>query len=700
MSLTTVMRTANSGMMAAQTGLRAVSDNIANVNTPGYVRKTVDQAAISVNGIGMGVEVTGLRRVTDQYLQLANLTASSDTGRWAAVSRYTDNAQSLFGDPSGKNYFFSRLDDIWSAFGAAANDPSSSLLRSQALTQVGDFFTEASRINAQLDELRNTVDGQVVSDVARSNDLLTQITRLNSDITRANLSGGDASGAENIQSQLVNELATLMNVQVQARPNGGVNLRSTEGVLLAGDSAATLVYNRTDTTRGYLSVSPLGGVGLPQPIQVTGGDIRGLLDLRDDKLPGMADQLGEFTARAAEQINRAHNTGAASPAPSSLTGRDTGLDSATAASGFTGQASVAIVNAAGVATTTVAIDFTAGTLSVNGGPTTATSAATFVTDLNAALGAAGGASFANGKLTISAANGDGVAIDEGTSMKAGRAFSHFYGLNDLVRSGGMITYETGLAATDPHGFTPGSTVTFRLAQADGKPLRDVVVTMPALTTIQDLLNSLNSPTAGVGVYGSFALDAKGALSFTGPPPVNANISVVTDTTSRLTGGASFSQMFGVGLQERGGRTQHLMVDPVIQGNPMNLAFAKLDLSVAPGQPNLRPGDGRGALALSQAGDTPAGFAAAGALGPVTMTVSRYATEFGGSVGRDAKAAEVRQQAAEAVQTEATARLQSVEGVNLDEELVRLNTYQQAFNASARMIQAAKDLFDILANIVT
>jgi flagellar hook-associated protein 1 FlgK len=41
----------------------------------------------------------------------------------------------------------------------------------------------------------------------------------------------------------------------------------------------------------------------------------------------------------------------------------------------------------------------------------------------------------------------------------------------------------------------------------------------------------------------------------------------------------------------------------------------------------------------------------------------------------------------------------VEGVNIDEELVRLTTYQQAFNASARMIQASKDLFDILSNIV-
>jgi flagellar hook-associated protein 1 FlgK len=82
-----------------------------------------------------------------------------------------------------------------------------------------------------------------------------------------------------------------------------------------------------------------------------------------------------------------------------------------------------------------------------------------------------------------------------------------------------------------------------------------------------------------------------------------------------------------------------------------------------------------------------------------MTVQRYASEFGGAIGRGAAAAETRKSSSEAVANEATQRRQSVEGVNLDEELVNLTTYQQAFSASARMIQAASDLFDELLKIV-
>ena len=55
--------------------------------------------------------------------------------------------------------------------------------------------------------------------------------------------------------------------------------------------------------------------------------------------------------------------------------------------------------------------------------------------------------------------------------------------------------------------------------------------------------------------------------------------------------------------------------------------------------------------------------------------------------------------ADAVSAEADNRRQSVEGVNLDEELVNLTTYQQAFNASARMIQAVGELYDVLLGIV-
>lgn len=696
MSLTAMLKTASSGLNAAQMNLRVTSDNVANVNTPGYVRKKVDQSPLVVGGQGMGVDIQGVSRITDQYLQLASLTSSSESSRWSVVSRYLDNAQSLFGNPATESYYFSRLDEIFNAFASAADDPSSSLLRSQAISNVEDFLSETNRINQQFSELGETVDAEISASINRANDLLAQINQLNADISRAKLTNGDASGSENIQSQLVDELATLMNVRVALKPNGGVTVRSAEGILLAGDGkAATLSYNRTDSTKGYIAVEPEGGVGFAQPIKVEGGEIRGLLDLRDTTLPAMADQLGEFVSRAAEQINAAHNKSTSAPAPNSLTGRDTGLDLPTAVGGFTGRTTVAVLDKDGLVQNTVEIDFDTMTMSPGG----AFTAANFLTDLNGALGGAATASFVNGKLSLTGAGDNRIAIDEGTSAKSGKGFSHFFGLNDLIRSEGMMTYETGLKPTDPHGFTAGETISFNLAAADGKPIREVSIAVPAGGTMADLLAALNNPATGVGMNGQFSLDAKGALTFKGTPPQNATLSVTQDLTSRGAGGPSMSQLFGLGVVERSGRAGRLSVDPAIAQDPMKLGLATLDLSVAAGQPAITAGDGRGARLLAAAGDVTTSFAAAGELGAVTMTLTRYASEFGGSIGRQAEAAETRMNAADAVTTEALARRQAVEGVNVDEELVNLTTYQQAFNASARMIQAARELFDVLTNMI-
>lgn len=701
MSLNVALQSATSGLQAAQAALTAVSDNIANVNTPGYVRKQVVQTPMVVNGAGAGVTVQGVQRITNQYLASASMTASGDASRYSVVSEFLDNAQSLFGDPAAADYFFNMPDQISSAFASAANDPSSTLARGQALGAVTNFLDQADRINTQITTLATTVRSSIGDDVNQVNSLLSQIDKLNTDISRAKLSGGDSSGSENIQDQLLNQLSALMNVKVSSRDTGGVNVRSSEGALLAGGGAATLTYNSGANTPGYITATTYGGASAAQPIVIGSGAIRGLLDLQNTTLPGLSDQLGEFVSRAAQDLNAASNAATASPPPSSLTGRNTGLDLPTAVSGFSGTSTVAITNAAGVVQQKVAIDFTGGTMSVNGGAATAFTPATFLAQLNAGLGAQGTATFAGGSLTISANGANGVAFDAGTSQKANQSFPQFFGMNDLIQSTAYATYDTGLKSTDANGFTPGGQLTLQVSNPNGNPLSTVVVTVPpaGMPAMSDLVNALNNAATGVGLYGSFTLDAQGALSFSGNPPQNAQITVAADTTQRGAGGASMSQLFGIGQAVRSARAGAYQVNPIMAADPTKVPLGTLDLSVAAGQSSIAPGDGTGALALSQAGNVATLFKAAGSLGNISLTVAGYAAQFGGSIGRDSATAASQSTSAAAVQSEADARRQSVEGVNIDEELVKLTTFQQAYTANARMIQATKELFDVLNSLI-
>jgi flagellar hook-associated protein 1 FlgK len=702
MSLNAIMSTANSGMQAAQTGLRVVSDNIANVNTAGYVRKTVSQSNLISNGMGVGVNIDAIKRATDRFLQSASLNAVSESSRAQALATAMDSAQNLFGDPSGDNSYFSTLDDILSSFSKSADDPSSTLLRTQALTRVDDFLSESGRITSSLSAMGKDADNRISTDIDRVNELLKQINGLNADITRSQVAGADATGSENVQSGLIDELSTLMNIQVSQRSNGGVVVRSTEGLSLAGDGAAVVSYQKSSTATGFLQVIQANGTDTPVALKISSGELKGLMDLRNTELPALTDQLGEFVSRAAEELNRASNAASSVPAPAALSGRNTGLDEATALDHFTGKTTIAITDSSGVIQRRVEIDFDAGSMTVNGAAGPSFNNTDFIAQLNTALGGQGTAGFAGGILSLSAAGTGGVAIaDDPTnpSSKAGKGFSHFFGLNDIIQSNGYSPYETGLTAADPHGFTTGDVISLRLTDVEGGRIRDVNVTIPAGGTMQDLLDSLNARNGGVGVYGSFSLDPKGQMSFTSNNGSPVTLSVVSDGTARGTGGPSITELFGVGPTERATRGERFSVNQAMEQNPNRLPFAKLNLLAAAGTTSLSVGDGQGALGLAKAGDTTLKFSAAGGSAAATTSLLRYAADFGGLIARKAAAAESAKDSSASVALEVNTQRQSQEGVNLDEELINLTTYQQAFNASARLIQATKDMFDVLTNIV-
>ena len=114
---------------------------------------------------------------------------------------------------------------------------------------------------------------------------------------------------------------------------------------------------------------------------------------------------------------------------------------------------------------------------------------------------------------------------------------------------------------------------------------------------------------------------------------------------------------------------------------------------------LAPGDGRGALELEAAGTTPRAFADAGGLTGQVTSISDYAARLAGHAGVRAEALSAAKAAAESVREEVRERRMSEEGVNLDEELVKMTTYQQAYAAASRVITAARDLYDIVLNMV-
>jgi len=704
MSLNSIMNIATSGLKTAQAQLRVTADNIANVDTPGYIRKVADQSAAVTNGYGAGVDVTRVRLATDRFLQAASLSAGADAARQTVRYELYDQIQNQFGDPSSDSNFFAQVDKLFASYATLAESPTSSAGRQDTIYKTQAIFNQASGIASQIQSARQEADGRLQSAIETVNPLLEQIAKLNKTIASGSVTNEDVTGAQNAQLGLINELSKYMDVKVEARSNGGVTLRTNAGTTLVGEGAATLSYQSAGTVDATAAFSDImitepSGTRWPLLDGVSSGQIRGLIEIRDVDAPAAAARLGELTAKLADELNRAHNANSSVPAPTTLAGRNTGQSLENALTGFAGTTTITAVDAAGVVQASARIVFSGGTMTINGAAADPT---TFLSVLNAQMGGAATASFSDGKLQLDGAGGNGVAIaDDATSpsAKGGRGFSHWFGLNDLVSTTTPSFYETGLTLASQHGFDPGESLTLRVSGQSGSRQRDITVSVPAGTgTMGEMLGALNDPITGVGRYGSFSLDAAGKLAFKAYDPSATTLSVVNDNTTQDPSGVSMSQLFGLG--ETGAtRAGAYTVRSDIQRDPGKLALAQLNLSAAAGAPALSKSDGRGGLVLGDVGKKNVAFGAAGGNSGGTKTLSSYAADFAGEIGGKASAAKTRSETANALAKEADSRRTSAEGVNMDEELVNMTTFQQAYNASARLIQASKDMYDVLIGIL-
>ena len=216
-------------------------------------------------------------------------------------------------------------------------------------------------------------------------------------------------------------------------------------------------------------------------------------------------------------------------------------------------------------------------------------------------------------------------------------------------------------------------------------------------TWDDLLSALNATGTGLGDYGAFSRDpATGKISFAANP--RFQVTLTADTTLRGSTGVSFSALNGLSPTWTAGRALSVNVNDLVSADPARLAVGKPDINAALGTKIIEGGDNRGAAALVNARDSIRPFSAAGALTPQRTTLGIYASRLGGEAGRLASDAKRNADGAQAVATAASDRRSQVESVNMDDELVKMTTYQNAYAASARVIQAATQMLDVLINL--
>ena len=701
MSLNSILNTATSGLQTNQTALRVTSNNIANVNTEGYHRRLVDFGPRMTAGALTGVTIDQIRRIADEFLARESNSSAGALGRAEVLNSFFDRAQDLIGSLNGGSSLDSRISSAMQALSQLSVDPSSIARRNAALSSIAGTLSAISNIASNIQGLRQDANTQLKTNVGNVNDLLKRIYELNNSIKGAVARGDTASAMLDQRDKAISDLAKFIDVRTFEQADGRVFVSLSDGTGLVSDLSSEFRYTGPSAVAASTSfpsltlqrVNPEGGNDVGPAIalegRLQGGSIRGLIDMRDKVLPDLAEQIGLIGSTLTEQLNAVHNNSASVPAPSILTGRNTGLD-ATDPLNFTGNASIAIVDGGGALVQRLDLNLSSYA-TVND----------LVTAINSGLGANGSASFVNGVLTINASAGNGVAMLQDPSTPAsrgGRGLSQFFGLNDLVVSTSPSSFATGVAGGDAHGFNAGGQTDFVLRSPSGAILRTFSVTVGG-TTVNDMITNLNTAAGGVA---TFALDAKGQISMTPAGAyAGARLEVTNDTSARGTTGLSLSQFFGLGTAMRQTQAAGLGIRSDISTNAAKLSLAELDLlpTTSPGDVVLGVSDNRGALKLAGIANANFSWGAAGNLAAGTMSIGEYVAQVMGSQSDLLNAAKADQIYRQDVSEEIGARKSSAEGVNIDEELSNMMVFQQAYNASARLMTVVQQMYDTLFDVV-
>jgi flagellar hook-associated protein 1 FlgK len=704
-----ILGNAISGLQTSQTALRHTSTNIANVNNPDFARRQVNFQSRALGG----VEISDVTRIANDFLTRESYRATSNAEAAGIISKLHDRLQSTLGDPSANNSIASKINAMFADLSEMQIDPTSNVRRGAGVNSVQASLDELGKLATSVQQIRGDADQDIFGRIGIVNDLLKNIYDLNVQIVASNSLSNDAGALIDQRQQSLTALSKIIDIRISPQADGRTFVATSDGIFMVSTTLTKMKYesgatvtpdtifpritlHNTDFATG--AVSP---VGQPLETHILSGELRGLLDMRDVTLPKIAEEVGELASKLADQLNAIHNDSSAVPAPNRLTGINTGLLAADAHN-FSGISNFSVTDAAGLTVVSVQADFTNNQYRINGGAPVAFGGATIgdaVAAINTGLGASGSLTFVNGVMTLSATNpAHGVAMVQDSALpssRAGRGFAHFFGLNDLVRADKPSHYQTGISAGAAHGFTLGSTAQFKFIDAQGQIPLDFTLTV-AGATVGDVITQLNT---GVAPYGSFALDASGQLAFTPAPAYEGGaLYSVNDLTNRGGTGLGLSQIFGIGPGARQNQAMGMEVRSDIFSNNNRLALAKLNVT-APGTAALGVADDRGAIAFHALEDKITKFDAAGHITGLSATLSDYSGQILSTAARLAAQAKAIGDDRSGIRDEINSQISDISGVNLDEELANLVVYQNAYNAAARMIKAAEELFNALLDAV-
>ncbi len=318
------LETGKRGLVAHQTALSTVAHNISNSSTEGYSRQRVRMNPTDplyapdltrperAGQIGTGVAVTRIERVRDFFIDNKILQSQEKASYWQVRSKYLNQIDKLYQENDG-NSIRKVTDQFWESWQNLSVDPGNLDARQQIAYRGQNLMDHINLRFDRLNRLRKQVNEEIGIQVKEINDLANNIGALNTKILRSKAVGDQPNDLLDQRDILVQKLSEYINISTDMRDADEFQVYIGGFRLIQGGDVQNFELQANLENGGYFQVVWPKSSGNTQaeyePVQLGGGSLKALLDMRDNDLVQEISQLDELTMTYVAQVNEIHSSG-------------------------------------------------------------------------------------------------------------------------------------------------------------------------------------------------------------------------------------------------------------------------------------------------------------------------------------------------------------------------------------------------------
>jgi len=682
------LQIAKEGLFVQQSSVSVTSHNLANVNTEGYSRQqpvisTIDPQLIGGIYFGRGARLTAITKSYDKFLNNSIMLEKNILGQWKAKETHMSRLETVVNE-SGENGLNARFTEFWNAWHDVADNPTGIAERA-VLQRAGQSLANAfQNMYRNLEQVQTDANNSVVNTIASINRLAQEIAGLNAQILGTETQGGNANDLTDARALKLEELSELIDIRMLESSNGQITVLTSFGKPLVADNVSWELAAKVDENRNnnYAVYFVDKSSTLDITDKITGGKLKGILEIRDTLVPSYLERLNTLAATLIAEVNKRHYQGY-------------GLDGSTGNYFF--NPVPIITNAA----KTIAMD------TVTASDPKKIAAALDVFDIDGSNntivfdddGILGGTAYRvvipNGRYTPQElareieqqleqnGSGQSYAVTYDAAARRFSIASNPSNANEL-----FLLWENPAANA---AFTLGfhsSIFEIRAGINDdidfsenGSPFTATLT--PGRYTGEELAAEIQKQlmAQGDGEY-TVTYDTTTRKFTITNSSNNTNNLTLAWSTSGAAATLGFDSVDTSGIPPGSSDTSDFSFGSLAVGTATASDFAT-------GGPQI--GDNRNALDLAALTDLPV-------LEQGTMTIGQYYSVMTGRVGNDAQEVNNGVKQEEFIIQQYEQRRKSIAGVSVDEEMINLIKYQQAFAASAKLIAALDEMLDKLLSI--